>query len=406
MIHADPRPGIEAILRDARTLVCALFLLTVVGCSPATSTDSAASGRVNLVVIAQSSFDVHTRSPTERQQRWMRAHYFRMLTYSPYFDSRTSWYPRAWEYRDAYAIYTSADEPLLRRHPDWVLRDAEGHRLYIPFDCAGGSCPQYAADFGNPGFRRWWIRRVKHDLAHGYRGLFVDDVNMDFRVSDGNGDDVRPVDPRTGTAMTERNWRRYMAAFMVQVRRAFPDTEIVHNVIWHAGDQFLGRMPSIRRQLRAADYVNLEHGVNDRGLNGGGGPYGFETLLSFIDWCHRLDRHVILGAVEATTREEIEYALATYFLVSTGGDSLSGGYGSTPTHWWPGYEVSLGPARGPRLEWKGLVRRDFDHGLVLVNQPGARQVTVDLPSEYETLGGRPVRSVSLKPASGVVLRTR
>ena len=30
----------------------------------------------------------------------MRAHYWRMLTYAPYFDSRVAWFPDAWVYKD------------------------------------------------------------------------------------------------------------------------------------------------------------------------------------------------------------------------------------------------------------------------------------------------------------------
>src|SRR3954462_15503525 len=54
---------------------------------------------------ATSSFARYSRRPGARRQAWMRAHYWRMRAYSPYFDSRTHWYPNAWFYRDAYALY-------------------------------------------------------------------------------------------------------------------------------------------------------------------------------------------------------------------------------------------------------------------------------------------------------------
>ena len=44
-----------------------------------------------------------------------------------------------------------------------------------------------------------------------------------------------PIDPRTGQAMTEADWRRYMAEFTEQIRAALPGKEIVHNAIWFAG---------------------------------------------------------------------------------------------------------------------------------------------------------------------------
>ena len=45
---------------------------------------------------------------------------------------------------------------------------------------------------------------------------------MELRISDGNGNLQWPVDPRTGKAMTEAAWRRYMAEFMEQIRARAP----------------------------------------------------------------------------------------------------------------------------------------------------------------------------------------
>jgi hypothetical protein len=107
-------------------------------------------GAVRLFVANHSDFDEWTSNPTDQQQQFIRDHYYRMETYSPYFDSRLSWYPNAWEYVDAYAIYRSSE--IAQNHPEWILKDAEGRYLYIPYGCAGGTCPQYAADIGNPDF--------------------------------------------------------------------------------------------------------------------------------------------------------------------------------------------------------------------------------------------------------------
>ena len=51
-----------------------------------------------------------------------------------------------------------------------------------------------------------------------------------------SGRPVAPIDPRTGAAMSEPTWQRYLADHMQGVRTAFPTTEIVHNSIWFAGD--------------------------------------------------------------------------------------------------------------------------------------------------------------------------
>jgi hypothetical protein len=294
-------------------------------------------------------------------------------------------------YQDLYAIYRGS--ALATRHPSWILRDDAGRPLYIPFDCSGGSCTQYAGDVGNKAFRSHWIRRARSVLRRGYRGIFVDDVNMLLRVSDGSGREVVPVDPRTGTPMSLGDWRRYVARFTREIRAAFPHAELVHNVLWFAGDGD----PAIRAELAAADFVNIEGGVDDPGIHGGGGEYGFETLLAYIDRRHVQGKAVVLGAGG-------EYALASYLLVTWGRDALSSDFRSRPGNWWQGWRVALGAPRGPRHPWRGLLRRDFRHGLVLVNPPDAPQRTVDLKRGYVDLSGRRRTSVVLSAASGLVLR--
>jgi len=381
-----------------RAFVVGVIVSALVARAPARAADAA--GTLHWAAVANSSFDQYTSSPTQAQKDWMNAHYSRMLTYSPYFDSRVSWFPNAWVYKDLYAIY--AGSSLASAHPDWILKDASGNKLYIPYGCGGGTCPQYAADIGNPAFRANWIQEATTAVANGYRGIFVDDVNMLIsRVGNGSGNPVAPFDPRTNATMTEAAWRSYMADFVQQIRTAFPTKEIVHNVLWFAGVSDA----SVQRELLAADTICLERGVNDSGIVGGTGQYGFDTFLSQIDWLHSHGRAAFLlpGVSSSTARE---YGVAAYFLVSAGSDSMGNdpGGGTSPSDWWSGYGVSLGAAHGDRYVWNGLVRRDFDGGMVLLNRPGSSQQTVSLGAAYLNIAGQQVSSVTLGAAQGAVLR--
>jgi hypothetical protein len=319
-----------------------------------------------------------------------------MRACSPHFDSRTDWYRDAWFYRDSYAIYRTSD--LARQHPSWILHDAHGRRLYIPFACSRGTCPQYAADIGSPAWRSNWIAGARASLAEGYRGIFVDDVNMDMRVGDGEGRAVTPIDPRTGRPMTLAAWRGYMADFMEEIRQAFPTAEIVHNALWFVGDSD----PDVLRELRAADVIEVERGVEDSGLTGGGGRWGIDSLLKFIDDRHADGQGVILDAYGETSSAHL-YGLAAYFLVSSGRDALADATGGSPGDWWVGYDTDLGAARGDRYVYDGVWRRDFAGGLVLLNEPGARRRTVRVPRGMQDLDGHARRTVTLGPASGAVL---
>ena len=101
--------------------------------------------------------------------------------------------PNAWAYLDLYGIPTNSS--LVSQHPDWILHDSKGNRLYIPFACSSGSCVEYAGDAGNPSFVNWWINNATSIMGHGYKGLWLDNVNLPWRVSDGNGNFVTRLTP-------------------------------------------------------------------------------------------------------------------------------------------------------------------------------------------------------------------
>jgi hypothetical protein len=385
----------------------ALLAATLVATAPTAAAQAGEAGSVQFAKAAEASFDAFTQNPSNDQKQWMRSHYERMRAYAPYFDSRLSWFPDAWAYQDAYAIYRTS--PVATEHPEWILKDAAGNKLYIPFGCSGGTCPQYAGDFGNPAFRDWWIESATSKMAKGYRGLFVDDVNMDWRVGNGAGAFVAPRDPRTGTTMTEANWRRYMADFTEQIRAALPGKEIIHNALWFAGcgsaTDSCWSDPHIRRELLAADYIELERGLNDAGITGGGGRFGYETFMSRVDWLHSQGKAVVFDS-QAGNAAGREYGLANYLLVSTGRDLLGNDPGGTPADWWAGYDVELGAPRGGRHAWNGLIRRDFERGIVLVNKPGGARRTVELPAGSTGPDGEPRPAVELGGAEGAVVVTR
>jgi hypothetical protein len=301
-------------------------------------------------------------------------------------------------YRDAYAIYKNS--PLATQHPEWILKDAGGNNLYIPWGCSNGSCPQYAGDISNPAFRHHWIEEVRTGLAHGYRGLFVDDVNMEERTGDAQEHELAPL--VTGALLSAGSWRAYMAQFMAEVRAALPGIEIVHNAIWFADSGAGTSDPSIRREVESADYINLERGVNDSGLTGGNGRWSVNAFFAYIDSLHALGRGAVLEG-GASDERGMEYNLASYLLVSNGNDAVSGD-GQTPTSWWPGFDVNLGEATETRHGWGSLLRRDFTGGIVLVNPPGTATQTVALPTAMQDIDGNLVQSVTLPAASGAVLR--
>lgn len=384
--------------RTGRLMALVLGAL-LAAASPGEPLTPAPEGRVRFYNIADSDFDRHSRRPSPAEQAWMRRHFARMQTYSPYFDARLAWYPDAWVYKDSYAL--KPHWPAYREHPEWVLRDAEGRELFIPWGCAQGRCPQHAADVGNPEFRAWWIEAARALIEAGYRGIWVDDVNLTWRVGDGAGRHVRPLDPRTGEPMTLADWRSNFAGFMEEIRAALPDAEIAHNVIWYAGEF---DDPAILRQIDAADYVNLERGATDPGLTGGDGRFGFERFLAFVDLVHRRDRAVVMMDYGRTPLER-EFGLAAWLLANGGRDLLASDQldWTAPGRLWAGYRLDLGPARGARFRWRGALRRDFACGTVLLNPPDGAALTLAVPAGLRRIDGGPARRVDLPARTAAVL---
>jgi hypothetical protein len=383
-------------LRQATSI--ALLTVTALAYGFAGQASADMAGSVHFVRSADSSFDSITRSPSPETQAWLRAHMWRMMVWSPYFDEKTAWYPQGWMYDDAYAIYS--ESPLAAQHPEWILRDTAGNKLFIPYGCANGTCPQYAGDISNPAFRHYWIEQARGHLAHGYRGLFVDDVNMEERVGNGSETTVAPVGAG-GAVITPAAWRAYMAEFMAEIRAAFPSAEIVHNALWFANEDAGPSDPSIRREIASANYILLERGVNDSGLTGGSGRWSLIALLAYVDQVHSLGRGVVMDG-SASDPRGMEYNLASYFLISTGNDAVSA-HGQSPTSWWQGFNVNLGEATDARHPWSNVLRRDFTGGMVLVNPPGSATQTITLPNAMQDASGSSVSSLTLPSASGAVL---
>lgn len=320
------------------------------------------------------------------------AHLFALFRFAPRLVSQRV------VYKDLYALYV--DEDLAAQHPDWILKDAQGNKLFIPWGCANGTCPQYAADPGNAAFRAHWLAEASATLAQGYRGLWVDDVNLEWRVSDGNENFVNPIDPRTNQPMTLSDWQKYFVEFTKAIYAEFPQNEIAHNALWFADDL---TNPYIQREIDSTDWINLERGINDDGLTGGGGQYGIETLFSYIDAVHARGKSVIFEA-STNSKKGIEFGLAGWLLINNGWDSLGNDpKWSSPNDWWNGFEVNLGAAKGDRYQWNNVYRRNFAQGIALLNPPDAAKQIINLDKTYRTLDGKLVTKVKLKAKQGIVL---
>lgn len=340
------------------------------------------------------------------RQAWINDHMWQLVVHTPFFDHMTKWSPQALVYKDLYAVYRG-DTKTLAEHPEWVLKDANGQNTTIPWGCDPGPCPQFAGDFGNPAFRAEWINQARVTLAQGgYKGIWIDDANMEMRISDQTGKQIAPIDPRTGQPMTFLNFRKYMSEFLVEIRRALPQAELVANVLWFGGSA-IGRDadPYIIKAYTAMNRLNLERGFNDDGLTGGSAPrdiWSVDAFMQFIDRMH--DRGIPVTLDSAVYGKDAwEYNLAGFFLVDRGADAV-GEKRLTPGDWWNGWDVSIGKALGDRTRGSdGVFRRAFEKGLVFLNPPRGQAKTITLPRPMKRIDGSTVTKITVPSGRGAVL---
>ncbi len=317
-------------------------------------------GRVRFCEYTSPASDQYTNAPSDATKQWMRDHWDRAIVYANYWDSRLSWYANGWAYVDPSAIYTSSVEAS--QHPDWILKDAAGNKLKFYSDV------QYAADIGNPAYVAYRVAQVKALMQRGYRGVHLDDMNLDRIVV------PNAIDPRTGQTMTFDNWRLYYAELAEAMRAACPPPfEIVHNALWWA--DFSNAY--VLRQIKASTLQELERGFADQNYT----PAKIEQLWAWIDKVHALGVRVNHLASPASTQQAALFNVCCALMVAEPGDYQYANYGWQPTSWWNVHDTDLGDATGPRYS-TGTSKwvRDFVDA-----QGKPRRVSVDLPAKTGTI---------------------
>jgi hypothetical protein len=121
-------------------------------------------------------------------------------------------------------------------------------------------------------------------------------------------------------------------------------------------------------------------------------------FLEYIDHIHDLGRGVILDNGGKTD----QYALASYFLISSGRDGVGLPH-YNPAEPFADAHVDLGDPTGPRESWNGMLRRTYSKGVVLVNPPGSARRQIQPASFLRRTDGAKAATISLGPAEGVVL---
>jgi alpha-tubulin suppressor-like RCC1 family protein len=242
-----------------------------------------------------------------------------------------------------------------------------------------------------PESRASYVSKVVRDAGAGYAGTFMDDVNWTSAFRDGS---------QSSSAEPEE---AELANLVEDVRSAIPTGIIEMNSQYHdIYPLYKAGNPNVLRALSKINLLTKEFGVTCTSHITT--PQDYENFLNFTDELRAKGIHMVFtGDHNCVTPQEMEYNLATYFLINDGHDYINGTE-QTPVNFWPGFDVDLGEATSPReLFATGVWTRTFTNGVVFTVEPGASAQTIVLPSPMQTVTGQTVTSITLSPSEGAVL---
>lgn len=226
------------------------------------------------------------------QQHYFESNFDRIISYSTYGinTGMVGWNVPIWMYFNLH----DAD--------NYRLMDSDSQPLYVPWPTAEGpTYPRQAADISNPAYRAAWIAEALSKLGAGYSGFWIDDVNLDVDRSVVRQGGAAPLRDMTW-------WSQAVADFVTEIKASlkaqYPNCEILHNSVWYANRPARWSSAVVQQQITASDYINIEGGFADGGLNNGIGmssivgndyqQWSLRSMFNYVDQIHSLGRKVVV----------------------------------------------------------------------------------------------------------------
>ncbi len=304
--------------------------------------------------------------------------------------------------------------PPADKSAGWFLKNEHGGPVVQHF--FGG----HHLDPGNEEWREFMGRAYADAIArYGYDGVWVDLVDSTTQYV--NFKQPSPaVNPKTGMAYTDAEWKAATMGFLRVVRRHIGDRWMVINGA-HGRKYF---------STGYADYLEVADGMQNEAFTGWKQNPMQRFRMSEEEWKADVDAladvarrgKIMVAVANLKGREDSEpwdayetryRFVAASFLLGMGERHFLRFYGQdpgTPGIYRPGREIrplfceaALGRPLGAYQMSDGLYRRDFENGLVLAN-PTGREMQVPLTGQWKTAEGQPVDSpLTLPGHTGAIL---
>ena len=274
---------------------------------------------------------------------------------------------------------------LKRNHPDWLLRALGSGR---PFRFRGYPLT-WETDYGNRAYLRQWIKDVLADVhRHGWDGVKVDNA---LTTADAYGVAAKyptnaAVQTATYSALHEVGQALHQSGVASVANVGYATT---FRGLWQ---RWLGPVDGLEQEF----YLSFSTRPDAVGAQWG----EFENEVSSCAAQYKVCWFHSGGYTDAVTPQTRTYALASFLLATDGRQLLSvGDLTSLPS----ALRVAFGSSLSTMDEMGHAWRRSFAGGVAVVN-PTRSGTVAYLGGNYLDGAGHPISAVSLRPASGAVLR--
>lgn len=245
---------------------------------------------------------------------------------------------------------------ISKQHPDWFLLNNKGQRIRIADD----DNSWYLMDPGNPGWRAYFLERVKQFQSDpNWDGVFLDNVpvTLAFREDEGNIPASYPDDASYQTAI--RGFLKFLHDEYFQ-----PNSKLLFaNLVSRRDDSgWVGHLENIDGAMYEGWALDWPDGYRPADV--------WEEQLQVAEQTQQAGKYIIL--VSLGTKQDAalqQFAFASYLLINQGHAAFRYSNSSSYNEIWlyDDYSLDLGDPLGDRYKVESEWRRDFTNGSVTVN---------------------------------------
>ncbi|RME87835.1 MAG: hypothetical protein D6770_08355 [Anaerolineae bacterium] len=243
---------------------------------------------------------------------------------------------------------------ISREHPDWFLTDAQGRRFYR----AGESEGYVMMDPGNPGWRAFFLERLRENMADAnWGGVFLDnvEVTMAFREDRGEMPTQYP---------DEASYQEAVQGFLAYLREGY---------FAHSSQVMFANLVARKDEVDWPAYLTYIDGAMHEGWaidwpNGLRPVEVWEKQMSLAEYTQSIGKTIILVSHGRREQEDLQrFAYASYLLVNQGRAFFRYAYAYNQVWLYENYALDLGEPLGPRERDGDFWQRAYTRGIVRVN---------------------------------------